>query len=148
MSSRTPEPSPKPPSRCDSTVAASMRRCWTCATRRRSRATWTTWPRAGRWTTCFCNAGVGFRQPYCDITKREDWNTCIPQPIGIEQAGDEILDGIRNGDQVIPLNDDARRLYQAIREGRPEYVEEAIRIVKARALEGMETTAAAPAVGT
>ncbi|HMB04840.1 MAG TPA: hypothetical protein VKP69_14005 [Isosphaeraceae bacterium] len=71
-----------------------------------------------------------------------------PDAIGIEQAGGEILDGIRNGDQVIPLNDDARRLYQAIREGRPEYVEEAMRIVKARALEDMEATAAAPAVGT
>ncbi|HMB04839.1 MAG TPA: SDR family NAD(P)-dependent oxidoreductase [Isosphaeraceae bacterium] len=23
----------------------------------------------------FCNAGVGFRQLYCDIMKREDWNT-------------------------------------------------------------------------
>ncbi len=189
----------------------------------------------------FCHAGVGFRQPYCDITKHEDWNTvfdvnvfgvvnCVhhmlphlvkqghghivivssiagitplpyqsiyvaskhavygfaralkyeledkhikvsvvcpgavatniffrlldytqhpetplpPDAIGIEQAGD----GIRNGDQVIPLNDDARRLYQAIREGRAEYVEEAMRIVKARALEGMEATAAAPAVGT
>lgn len=175
----------------------------------------------------FCNAGVGYGQPYCDVTKREDWNTifdvnvfgvvnCVhyllphlvkqgsghivitasvaglsplpyqtiyvaskhavygfarclkyeleeknvkvavvcpgavatnifyrgldyalhfelPQPpnaIGIDQAGEEILAGIRNGQEVIPVNEDARCLYKAIRDGDGESVEAFLQIVK------------------
>jgi len=175
----------------------------------------------------FCNAGVGFGQPYSEVTKREDWNTifdvnvfgvvnCVhtmlphlvnqrsghivitssvagisplpyqtvyvaskhavygfarclkyeleeknikvsvicpgavatnifyrsldyslhfdlPQPpnaIGIDQAGEEILEGIRNGQEVIPVNDDARGLYQAICQGDSESVEAFMQAVK------------------
>lgn len=180
----------------------------------------------GRVDYLFCNAGVGFGQPY-EVTKREDWNTifdvnvfglvnCVhsmlphlmrqgsghivivssvagisplpyqtvyvaskhavygfarclryeledknvkvsvicpgavatnifyrsldyslhfelPQPpnaIGIDQAGEEILAGIRNGQEVIPLNEDARGLYKAIREGDSESVEAFLQAVK------------------
>jgi NADP-dependent 3-hydroxy acid dehydrogenase YdfG len=180
----------------------------------------------GRVDYLFCNAGVGFGQPY-EVTKREDWNTifdvnvfglvnCVhsmlphlmrqgsghivivssvagisplpyqtvyvaskhavygfarclryeledknikvsvicpgavatnifyrsldyslhfelPQPpnaISIDQAGDEILAGIRNGQEVIPLNEDARGLYKAIREGDSEFVEAFLQAVK------------------
>lgn len=180
----------------------------------------------GRVDYLFCNAGVGFGQPYA-ITKREDWNTifdvnvfgvvnCVhsmlpylvdqgsghivitssvagisplpyqtvyvaskhavygfarclryeledknikvsvvcpgavatnifyrsldyslhfdlPQPpnaIGIDQAGDEILEGIRNGQEVIPVNEDARGLYKAICEGDGESVEAFMQAVK------------------
>lgn len=168
----------------------------------------------GRVDYLICNAGVGFGQPYCEITRREDWNTifdvnvfgvvnCVhsmlphllkqgsghivmvssvaglaplpyqtiyvaskhavygfarslryeledkgikvsvvcpgavatnifyrsldyslhvelPRPetaIGIDQAGEEILDGIRNEQEVITVNEDARTLYKAICEG-------------------------------
>jgi len=57
----------------------------------------------------------------------------LPQPanaIGIDQAGEEILDGIRAGQEVIPLNDDARGLYKAICEGDSEYVEAFLQAVK------------------
>lgn len=180
----------------------------------------------GRVDYLFCNAGVGFGQPY-EVTKREDWNTifdvnvfglvnCVhsmlphlmrqgsghivivssvagisplpyqtvyvaskhavygfarclryeledknikvsvicpgavatnifyrsldyslhfelPQPpnaISIDQAGEEILAGIRNGQEVIPLNEDARGLYKAIREGDSESVEAFLQAVK------------------
>jgi NADP-dependent 3-hydroxy acid dehydrogenase YdfG len=180
----------------------------------------------GRVDYLFCNAGVGFGQPY-EVTKREDWNTifdvnvfglvnCVhsmlphlmrqgsghivivssvagisplpyqtvyvaskhavygfarclryeledknikvsvicpgavatnifyrsldyslhfelPQPpnaISIDQAGDEILAGIRNGQEVIPLNEDARGLYKAIRDGDSESVEAFLQAVK------------------
>jgi NADP-dependent 3-hydroxy acid dehydrogenase YdfG len=180
----------------------------------------------GRVDYLFCNAGVGFGQPY-EVTKREDWNTifdvnvfglvnCVhsmlphlmrqgsghivivssvagisplpyqtvyvaskhavygfarclryeledknikvsvicpgavatnifyrsldyslhfelPQPpnaISIDQAGEEILEGIRNGQEVIPLNEDARGLYKAIREGDSEFVEAFLQAVK------------------
>ena len=175
----------------------------------------------------FCNAGVGYGQPYANVTKREDWNTifdvnvfgvvnCVhamlphllekksghivitssvagisplpyqtiyvaskyavygfarclryeleeknikvsvicpgavatnifyrcldysldfdlpvpPNAMGIDQAGEEILDGIRNGQEVIPLNDDARDLYKNICEGNAEAVEAFLQIVK------------------
>jgi NADP-dependent 3-hydroxy acid dehydrogenase YdfG len=180
----------------------------------------------GRVDSLFCNAGVGFGQPY-EVTKREDWNTifdvnvfglvnCVhsmlphlmrqgsghivivssvagisplpyqtvyvaskhavygfarclryeledknikvsvicpgavatnifyrsldyslhfelPQPpnaISIDQAGEEILAGIRNGQEVIPLNEDARGLYKAIRDGDSESVEAFLQAVK------------------
>lgn len=180
----------------------------------------------GRVDYLFCNAGVGFGQPY-EVTKREDWNTifdvnvfglvnCVhsmlphlmrqgsghivivssvagisplpyqtvyvaskhavygfarclryeledknikvsvicpgavatnifyrsldyslhfelPQPpnaISIDQAGEEILAGIRNGQEVIPLNEDARGLYKAIRDGDSESVEAFLQAVK------------------
>lgn len=180
----------------------------------------------GRVDYLFCNAGVGFGQPY-EVTKREDWNTifdvnvfglvnCVhsmlphlmrqgsghivivssvagisplpyqtvyvaskhavygfarclryeledknikvsvicpgavatnifyrsldyslhfelPQPpnaISIDQAGEEILEGIRNGQEVIPLNEDARGLYKAIRDGDSESVEAFLQAVK------------------
>jgi NADP-dependent 3-hydroxy acid dehydrogenase YdfG len=57
----------------------------------------------------------------------------MPQPanaIGIDQAGEEILEGIRAGQEVIPLNDDARGLYKAICEGDSEYVEAFLQAVK------------------
>jgi NADP-dependent 3-hydroxy acid dehydrogenase YdfG len=57
----------------------------------------------------------------------------LPQPanaIGIDQAGEEILEGIRAGQEVIPLNDDARGLYKAICEGDSEYVEAFLQAVK------------------
>jgi NADP-dependent 3-hydroxy acid dehydrogenase YdfG len=50
----------------------------------------------------------------------------LPPPegaIGIEKAGEEILEGIRTGQEVIPVNDAARGLYKAICEGDGEYVE-------------------------
>ncbi len=57
----------------------------------------------------------------------------LPQPpnaISIDQAGEEILEGIRNGQEVIPLNEDARGLYKAIREGDSEFVEAFLQAVK------------------
>jgi NADP-dependent 3-hydroxy acid dehydrogenase YdfG len=57
----------------------------------------------------------------------------LPQPpnaISIDQAGEEILEGIRNGQEVIPLNEDARGLYKAIREGDSESVEAFLQAVK------------------
>jgi len=57
----------------------------------------------------------------------------LPPPegaIGIEQAGEEILEGIRTGQQVIPVNDDALGLYKAICEGDGEYVEAFLRGAK------------------
>jgi NADP-dependent 3-hydroxy acid dehydrogenase YdfG len=175
----------------------------------------------------FCNAGVGFGQPYCEVTPREDWNTifdvnvfgvvnCVhsmlphlvrqqnghivivssvagisplpyqtiyvaskyavygfarclryelqeknlkvsvvcpgpvatnifyrsldyslhrelplpPTAIGIDQAGEEILEGIRTGQEVIPLTDEARSLYKAICEGDSEFVEAFLQSVK------------------
>lgn len=190
----------------------------------------------GRVDYLFCNAGVGFGQPY-EITKREDWNTifdvnvfgvvnsvhamlphllkqggghilitssvagisplpyqtiyvaskhavygfarCLryelddknikvsvicpgavatnifyrsldyelhfempvpPNAIGIDQAGEEILEGIRNGQEVIPLNEDARGLYKAIREGDGEWVEAMMQAVKAMALDRFSMT--------
>ncbi len=175
----------------------------------------------------FCNAGVGYGQPYADVTQREDWNTifdvnvfgvvnCVhamlphllkqksghilitssvagisplpyqtvyvaskyavygfarclryeleeknikvsvicpgavatnifyrgldyslhfdlPQPpnvIDIDQSGDEILDGIQNGQEVIPVNDDARELYKNICAGNADGVEAFLQTVK------------------
>jgi short-subunit dehydrogenase len=194
----------------------------------------------GRVNYLFCNAGVGFGQPYCDVTQREDWNTifdvnvfgvvnCVhhmlphlvkqgsghivitssvggitplpyqtiyvaskyavygfaralryelqeknievsvvcpgavatnifhraldyslhsewPQPpnaIGIDQAAAEILEGIRNGQEVIPVNEDARGLYEAIREGNFDYVEEVMQAIKRMALDSLKDRAAA-----
>jgi NADP-dependent 3-hydroxy acid dehydrogenase YdfG len=60
-------------------------------------------------------------------------NFDLPRPadaIGIDQAGEEILEGIRNGQEVIPLNEDARGLYKAISEGDGDYVEAFLQSVK------------------
>lgn len=56
-----------------------------------------------------------------------------PDAIGIDQAGQEILDGIRAGQQIIPLNDDARGLLRAAQAVDPEHVETVMQIVKSRA---------------
>lgn len=59
----------------------------------------------------------------------------LPVPagaIGIDQAGTKILDGIRNGEQVIPVNEDARGLYRAVRTGDVDAVETTMRTVKDR----------------
>ena len=58
-----------------------------------------------------------------------------PNAIGIDQAGAEILEGIRNGEGVIPLNEDARGLYRAIRAGDYDRVEGAMQIVKQQAVD-------------
>jgi NADP-dependent 3-hydroxy acid dehydrogenase YdfG len=63
-----------------------------------------------------------------------------PNAIGIDQAGEEILEGIRNGQEVIPLNEDARGLYKAIREGDGEWVEAMMQAVKAMALDRFSMT--------
>jgi NADP-dependent 3-hydroxy acid dehydrogenase YdfG len=57
-----------------------------------------------------------------------------PNAIGIDQAGAEILEGIRNGEGVIPLNEDARGLYRAIRTGDYDYVESGMQVVKQLAI--------------
>ncbi|MDR0358473.1 MAG: SDR family oxidoreductase [bacterium] len=185
----------------------------------------------GRVDYLFCNAGVGFGQPYHEMTRREDWDTvfdvnvfgvvnCVhhvlphlvkqggghivivssiagfsplpyqtiyvaskhavygfarslryelehwnievsvvcpgavatnifyraldyslhpefpvpPNAIGSDQAGAEILDGIRDGEEVIPVNDDARDLYRAVRTGDHDSVEEVMQQLK----EGIE----------
>jgi NADP-dependent 3-hydroxy acid dehydrogenase YdfG len=54
--------------------------------------------------------------------------------IGIDRAGAEILEGIRNGEGVIPLNEDARGLYRGIRTGDYDYVESVMQAVKQLAL--------------
>ena len=57
----------------------------------------------------------------------------MPQPptaIGIDQAGAEILEGIRNQQEVIPVNDDARELYRDIRAGNVDAVEAAMQALK------------------
>lgn len=197
----------------------------------------------GRVDYLFCNAGVGFGQPY-EVTKREDWNTifdvnvfgvvnCVhtmlphlleqgsghilivssvagisplpyqtvyvaskyavygfarclkyeleeknikvsvicpgavatnifyrgldyslhfdlPQPpaaIGIDQAGEEILTGIRNGQEVIPLNEDARGIYRAICEGDGEFVETFLQSVKRMNVTNIASAAALHDVG-
>lgn len=194
----------------------------------------------GRVDYLFCNAGVGFGQPYCDMTKREDWNTifdvnvfgvvnCVhpllphlvrqgsghivitssiagisplpyqtvyvaskhavygfarclkyeleeknikvsvicpgavatnifyrgldyslhfelPQPpnaISIDQAGEEILEGLRSGQEVIPVNEDARSLYKAICEGDAESVETFMQTVKRMNLNAFSIASAA-----
>jgi len=58
-----------------------------------------------------------------------------PNAIGIDQAGAEILEGVRNGEGVIPLNEDARGLYRAIRTGDYDYVESIMKFVKQLAVE-------------
>jgi short-subunit dehydrogenase len=58
-----------------------------------------------------------------------------PNAIGIDQAGAEILEGIRNGECVIPLNEDARELYRAIRGGDDDYVESIMQVIKQRAID-------------
>ena len=60
-----------------------------------------------------------------------------PNAIGIDQAGAEILEGIRNGQGVIPLNEDARALYRAIRAGDYDYVESVMQVIKQRAVDAM-----------
>lgn len=55
-----------------------------------------------------------------------------PECIGIDQAGMEILEGIRNGEEIIPLNEDARGLYRAIRTGDVDAVEASMQTVKGR----------------
>ncbi|MGB8143905.1 MAG: SDR family oxidoreductase [Chromatiaceae bacterium] len=54
--------------------------------------------------------------------------------IGIDQAGEEILEGIRNGQEVIPVNEDARGLYKAICKGDGEFVEAVMQAVKKQSL--------------
>ena len=56
--------------------------------------------------------------------------------ISIDQAGDEILEGIRSGQQVIPVNEDARALYRAVRPRDPDYVETVMQVIKSRATGG------------
>ena len=58
-----------------------------------------------------------------------------PNAIGIDQAGAEILEGIRNGAGVIPLNEDARGLYRAIQTGDHDYVESIMQVIKQMAVE-------------
>jgi NADP-dependent 3-hydroxy acid dehydrogenase YdfG len=60
-----------------------------------------------------------------------------PNAIGIDQAGAEILEGIRNGQGVIPLNEDARALYRAIRAGDYDYVESVMQVIKQQAVDAM-----------
>src|SRR5215472_4740660 len=60
-----------------------------------------------------------------------------PNAIGIDQAGAEILEGIRNGQGVIPLNEDARALYRAIRAGDYDYVETVMQFMKRQAVDAM-----------
>ena len=57
-----------------------------------------------------------------------------PHAIGIDQAGAEILEGIRNGEGVIPLNEDARGLYRGIRTGDYDHVESVMQVVKEQAV--------------
>jgi len=57
-----------------------------------------------------------------------------PHAIGIDEAGAEILEGIRNGENVIPLNEDARGLYRAIRTGDYDYVESIMQVIKQQAV--------------
>jgi short-subunit dehydrogenase len=57
----------------------------------------------------------------------------MPQPptaIGIDQAGAEILEGIRNQQEVIPVNDDARELYRDVRTGNVDGVEATMQSLK------------------
>lgn len=57
----------------------------------------------------------------------------LPVPanaIGIDQAGDEILDGLRRGEEVIPVNDDARALYQGVLRGDYDGLEASMQGVK------------------
>lgn len=174
----------------------------------------------GRIDYLFCNAGVGFGQPYAEVTRRQDWDTifdvnvfgvvnCVhhalphlvdqggghivivssvaglaplpyqtvyvaskyavlgfarslryelaregidvsvvcpgavatnifyraldyslheelpvpPNALGIDQAGEEILDGLRRGDEIIPVNDDGRAIWDAVRRGRTDELE-------------------------
>jgi NADP-dependent 3-hydroxy acid dehydrogenase YdfG len=60
-----------------------------------------------------------------------------PNAIGIDQAGDEILAAIRSDQEVIPVNDDARDLYQHLRSGDHDYVEGAMKVLKDRAVGAM-----------
>jgi len=53
-----------------------------------------------------------------------------PTSISIDQAGAEILAGIRNQQEVIPVNDDARELYRDIRTGNVDGVEAAMQALK------------------
>ena len=55
-----------------------------------------------------------------------------PNAISGDQAGAEILEGIRTGQDVIPVNDDARGLYQAIRTGDYDHVEAFMQAVTAQ----------------
>jgi short-subunit dehydrogenase len=63
-----------------------------------------------------------------------------PNAIGIDQAGAEILEGIRNGEGVIPLNEDARGLYRAIRTGDYDYVESIMQVMKQQAVTQLPVT--------
>lgn len=54
-----------------------------------------------------------------------------PNAISIDQAGAEILEGIRDDKEVIPVNDDARGLWGAIQSGDSDYVERVMQEVKA-----------------
>jgi NADP-dependent 3-hydroxy acid dehydrogenase YdfG len=65
-----------------------------------------------------------------------------PNAIGIDQAGAEILEGIRNGQGVIPLNEDARALYRAIRAGDYDYVESVMQVIKQQAVDAMRDESA------
>lgn len=64
-----------------------------------------------------------------------------PNTIGIDQAGAEILEGIRNGEGVIPLNEDARGLYRAIRTGDYNYVESVMQVIKQWAVDAKQDRA-------
>lgn len=70
-----------------------------------------------------------------------------PNAISIDQAGDEILEGIRNHQEVIPLNDDARSLYEAIRTGRPDVVDATMQAVKSNAARDLSARAAVTGAG-
>ena len=72
----------------------------------------------------------------------------LPQPpnaISIDQAGEEILAGIRNGQEVIPVNEDARDLYKATREGDGDAVETFMQLVKQMNLNKISLASAATA---
>lgn len=72
-------------------------------------------------------------------------NFDMPQPptaIDIDQSGDEILDGIQNGQEVIPVNDDARELYKNICAGNADGVEAFLQTVKEMNLANIRKLAA------
>jgi NADP-dependent 3-hydroxy acid dehydrogenase YdfG len=72
-----------------------------------------------------------------------DYSLHFDQPppqnaISIDQAGEEILEGIKNGQTVIPVNDDARMIYKAICEGDAATLETIMQTVKMMYLKNFE----------
>lgn len=55
-----------------------------------------------------------------------------PDAISIDQAGEEILAGLRSGQHIIPLGDDARALHRASLPADPDYVEMVMGIIRDR----------------